>query len=404
MEVKEMTWLILGIVVIIVLAVRSIKLVGPDEMAVKVIFGEAVDVRESGLVFDLRFLLPGYFKCYLRKYPKKMYNFAYKEREVITRAGTYEDVYYGAQTLKVDSVAYLNFPREKRGKDTTGDDLVDVDMEEGVEKTHPLIKVLRAQVPTDEEELKDWTEEAVLGALRVAFGEMTWMEAVINIKGITEKAEKVFKSADGALIRVGFSRKGIQLVIAEITLPSSLQQAMPDVDRQRLEADAATFEAEQRATETVGTVLKMMAKSRGKKVEEITEEIDQDGEGLKKEFVDLSKDLVVREIALKRGAYVDIRVEGATGIEKVILNALAAWQRMPSGPLGEKPTPEEEEKPMPKGEEKKVARSSSKPKMLRKEEVDREIDSLPEEQRKERAMEVAEAIMKGEVEINYKGE
>jgi len=395
-----MIWLILGIVIIIVLAVRAIKIVGPDEMAVKVIFGETVGVCESGLVFDPRFLLPGYFKCYLRKYPKKMYNFDYKEREVITRAGEYKGVSYGAQTLKVDSVAYLNFPREKRGKETTGDELIDAEMVEGVEKTHPLIKILRAQVPTEEEKLKDWTEEAVLGALRVAFGKMTWMESVENIKKITEEAENVFKSSDGALIRAGFSKKGIQLVIAEIILPAPLQQAMPNIDKQRLEAEAAIFEAEQRATETVGTVLKMMAKSRGRKVEEITGEINESDE-LKKEFVDLSKDLIVREMALKRGAYADIRVEGATGIERVILNALAVWKKMPTGLSEEIPIKESAEGEKKKPGEKRPA-GFTWPKKLTEQDLERlrdEFSKLPKEERDKRTEEMQRLILKGEIKI-----
>lgn len=393
-----MAWFILGIVIIIVLMVGSIKIVGPDEMAVKIIFGEAVGVCESGLVLDPRFLLPGYFKCYLKRYPKKMYNFDYRAREVITQAGEYNGVYYGAQILKVDAVAYLNFPREKRGKEATGDELIDVEMEEGVEKTHPLIKILRAQVPTDEEKLKDWTEEAVLGALRVAFGEMTWMEAVVNIKGLTEKAEAVFKSADGALIRAGFSRKGIQLVIAEIKLPPQLQQAMPHVDRQRMEADAAGFEAQQRAKETVGTVIEMMAKSRGIDPEKIQKEINENEE-MKKEFLALSKDLITREIALKRGAYVDIRVEGATGLEKAILNALAAWKRMPMGSPGESSAkePTKEEKP----EEKKPTRFIW-PKKLTNQDLDRlkeDFKKLPPEERNKRIEEMQRLILRGEIKV-----
>ena len=184
-----------------------------------------------------------------------------------------------------------------------------------------------------DEELKDWTEEAVLGALRVAFGKMTWMQAVEDIKKVTREAEKVFKAADGALLRAGFSKKGIQLVIAEITLPPALQRAMPDVDRQRLEAKGATFEAEQRAIETVGTIIEMMARARNKKPDDITAEIEK-SEELKKEFLALSKDLIVREMGIKGRAYIDIRVEGATGIERLILDSLAAWQRMPPGGTG----------------------------------------------------------------------
>jgi len=359
-----MGWIIFMIIVEIAFLVWmgfSFKIVGPDEMAVKVIFGNPIAFCKSGWVFDLRFPLPRYFKCFLQRYPQKMYNFDFKEREVITQAGNYrgaggqEETYYGSQTLKVNSVVYLNFPREKRGKETTGDDLIDVETVEEeveiggmkkkveVEKTHPLIKILRAQVPiTPDKNLQDWTEEAVLGALRVAFGKMTWMQAVEDIKKVTQEAVDVFTKADGALIRAGFSKKGIQLVIAEIKLPKKLEEAMPKVDQQRLEARAAPFEAEQRAAETVGTIIAMMAKARGKKPEDIAAEIEKSDE-LKNEFLDLSKDLIVREMGIKRGAYLDIRtVSGEPG--KTLLDLIAAWKRMPGGGKEEREKPKKAKK------------------------------------------------------------
>jgi len=339
-------WWTIPVVVSFVWVGLSIKIVGPAEMAVKIIFGKPVDVCDSGWVVDLRLPFGRRFKCFLQRYPKKMYNFDYRAREVITQAGEYKETYYGSQTLKVNSVAYLNFPRQKRSKKTEEDELRDIETDiNGIEKTHPLIKILRAQVPVEDGKLKDWTEEAVLGALRVAFGEMTWMEAVENIKKITEKAEIVFKAADGALIRAGFSKKGIQLVIAEITLPSALQRAMPGVDRQRLQAEASKFEAEQRAEETTGFVVQAFCRLTGMEQEEVQKRLKEDSAKFvadRKEMWEKAWDTVYREMALKRGARVDIGVEGAGGFEKLILNALAAWQRMPSGKDSERGHEEKE--------------------------------------------------------------
>ena len=47
--------------------------------------------------------------------------------------------------------------------------------------------------------------------------------------------------------------------------------------------------------------------------------------------MDWAHDLIVREQALGGRSLVDIRVQGAEGLERLILNALATWQRMPSG-------------------------------------------------------------------------
>jgi hypothetical protein len=313
--------LILGLTVFLV--VKSFRIVGPDEMSVKIIFGQPVDVYYPGWVVDLRFIFGEKFKCFLKKYPQKMYNFDYHAREVITKEekDSKGNAICGAQRLRIDAVAYLNFPREIRSTD---------DDEEVDDNTHPLIKVLRNQVPTDEEELKNWTEEAVVGSLRVAFGQMNWIEAVKDIKTVTDEAEKVFTEKDGALIKAGFSKKGIRLVVAEIHLPDQLIEAMPLVDKQKLESTAAPFEAQQRAIETVGTVVRMMAEARGKNLKQMQKEINTDP-GLVKEFLALSKDLITREMSLKRGALIDIRVDGAEGIEKSMLNAFALWQKMSQG-------------------------------------------------------------------------
>lgn len=317
-----------GLIILVLWFLLSIKFIGPDEMAVLVIFGIPWKFQDSGPHF-----VPFLPFCYLAKYPKKMYNFDYRAREVVTQAGKYKGTYYGSQVLKADSVAYLNFPREKRSK-ATGDDLENLELDtKGIEKTHPLIKILRAQVPIEDEKLKDWTEEAVLGALRVAFGKMTWRQAVDDIKKVTQEAENVFKAADGALIRAGFSRKGIQLVIAEITLPEKLQQAMPEVDRQRLEAEAAPYEAEQRAVETGGAIIKTFCNLTGiaqGKVEKMLQENPEEFVKKYKDSWERSWDVIHRRMGIDGGAYLDIRtIAGEPG--KTLLDLAALLKRIPMG-------------------------------------------------------------------------
>lgn len=326
----------------------SIKIVGPDEMAVKVIFGKPVEFCDSGWVFDLR-LPPGKrFKCFLQRYPKKMYDFDYRAREVITRTGKYENTYYGSQVLKADSVAYLNFPREKRNK-ATGDDIEDIETDtEGIEKTHPLVKILRSQIPIDDEGLKNWTEEAVLGALRVAFGKITWRQAVDDIKTVTNEAENVFKSADGALIRAGFSKKGIQLVIAEITLPPKLQQAMPDVDRQRLEAEAAPYEAEQESIETGGAVIRTFCNLTGMTQDKVEKALQENADEFVKKYKDpweKSWDIIHRRMGIDGGAYIDIRTANS------LQDLLALIKKMPMGKPSGRQEEKEENSGLPKKKE-----------------------------------------------------
>lgn len=355
--------------------IYSIKIVGPDEMAVKVIFGEPVEFCDSGWVFDLR-LPPGKrFKCFLQRYPKKMYNFDYRAREVITKAGEEDDVQYGAQKLIVDAVAYLNFPRE-------------VDEEFDVEKdadgnitrvTHPLIKILRAGVPIEEEKLKGWTEEAVVGALRLAFGQITWMKAVKDMKAINGIVGENFKDADGALIKAGFREKGIKLVVAEIRLPKSVEDALTLPEKARLEADAAQKVAEAQAIVRVETILYTMARSRGVKLEDIKEEIKNNPK-LQRELLQYAKNLHAQLEKAEKGAFFEFNAPGKSGLDKTLFGAIALLKRTISSGQQTKSqkTREEEEE---EGSSEKT-RSGSKKKQIRAE--TKSFKELTEETRQQR--------------------
>ena len=277
--------------------------IGPDEMAVRVILGKPDKFLDSGLQW-----IPLFFQCYVVKYPRKWYNHTYSERAVVTNEDSnYQGREYGAQVIQVDAVAYMRFPQSEN-----------------------LIKILQSGIPTKDEELEDWTEESVVGALRVAIGNMSWKQATEDISEVRRRADAVFKDSDGALMKAGFEEDDLRLTIKEIKLPKALQDALPQVDEERLKSEAAKFLVIARARETVGTVIEMMAQSRKKTIEEIQIEIEADAD-LQIEFRQLAKDLVVRQIAIDGKSFVDIRVEGAGGIEKTILEIAAAWQRMPKG-------------------------------------------------------------------------
>jgi len=322
MEVVKRIGAFVPVIAFIVWLRYSMKVVGPNETAVLILFGDPKRVCDSGWVFNLQFPLPS---CYLVKFPKKIYNLDYSARAVISKEGKYPDTEegkeYAVQVLMVDSAGYINFPTKKEEDD----------------EVHPLITILKSGVPIEDEELKDWTEEAVIAALRATIGSMTWREAIENIEGVRDRAEAVFRDKDGALLRAGFKQENLKLAIEEIKLPRRLEEALPKVDIERLEAGAAKFEAEQIAMETVGAVIHMMAESRGLSPEEIQEKINKSTR-MQKEFRELSKDLIIREMGIKGGAYVDIRVQGAEGLERMLLNTLAVWQKTPP-----KKSPEEKE-------------------------------------------------------------
>jgi hypothetical protein len=264
----------------------------------------------------------------LKRYPKKLYNLEYPARVVYTKEGWYPEEgeeypkgrkrHYGVQRLTVDATAYPRFPRKERTREV-----------EGIEEP-ALFEIVRSGVPIEEKELVDWTEESVVSSLRTAFGAVTWKEATEETERVREKAAEEFEKEDGALIEAGFVADDLRLVIENIHLPPELEEALPDVDRQRLEAEAAKFESIERAEETIGSVIQMMVRATGKPVKEVQETIEKSTK-LKKEFRDFSKNLIERRMAIDSKSFLDIRVEGAEGLEKTLLNLIGAWKRMPSG-------------------------------------------------------------------------
>lgn len=315
--------------------IKSIPIIGPDEMGIKIIFGRPISVCDSGFVFVP--YLPG-FKCYLARYPKKMYNLDYPAREVITSVGELNGVRYGSVKLKITATVYLNFPR---------------DPEPGLDdQTHPLIKILRANVPIDEDKLKNWSQEAVDNALRVAMGQITWGQAVADIKMIGKRVEDIFKEADGALIKAGFRPIGIRLVIPEIKLPKEIDDTLPKVDKARLEADAAKDVAERESIESAGTLMRMLSENTGLPTDEIQKAIQKSPARFIRKYghlIDNNQDLLERLLALRKNALIDVRVNGAEGAELTLLNLLSVGLKIWQGILekrveqkGEKPKEDKE--------------------------------------------------------------
>lgn len=92
----------------------------------------------------------------------------------------------------------------------------------------------------------------------------------------------------------------------------------------------AAKNAEARSEESSGALLQMLSQATGKSVEDIQIEI-RDNPELRKKFWEMSQDLLHRRIAIDGASFLDIRVNGAKGVEQMLLNLLGAWSRMPSG-------------------------------------------------------------------------
>lgn len=295
-----MIWMWIIIVLVVFWIALSIKGIPPDKQGVLVIFSKPKKRLNPGYHFVPK--LPG---CYIVQYPLKIYDLDYPKREVITKAGEYKGKYYGSQVVKVDSVVYLRFPRNDN-----------------------LVKILQSGVPSDDKKLLDWTEEAVLSALRATFSEMTWKEAIENIHKVRDDTEKIFKSADGALIMAGFNPKDIKLAIIEIRLPPELEKILPILDRKRIESESAKFEARKRAIAVMNMVLESMARARGKTIKEIQKEVDRDKE-LKKEFIRRVFDLLERQMAIDGNSFFDFRSPDSKGnLSSLVAELMALWKKM----------------------------------------------------------------------------
>jgi len=372
----------------------SIKIIGPTEMAVYIWLGEAIGFRDSGACF-VHFLF-----ARLVKFPKKMFTFTYENREVITKPGDFvyvpeeekkaaaEKEYYGRQTVKVDFEVYLNLPREKKRlkeevmtmeelreelkKRQEKDRKITIEgLKKEEEETHPLIKILRADIPLDEEGLKNWVGGVVIAAARIALSKITWGEGLVSLKELTREIEGILMDPTSPFIKVGFSKEGFRLVITKLDPPTAVKESFAGVDIRKYEARAARFEAER----TTGKMIGMEAGFRGKKPEEIQAEIDQQPERWK-ELQEFSKDFIIREMGANKGAYLDIRTPDSKEWGG-IFTAETLWKRMPVG----SGTSESEEK---KEREEKREQGEKKPDWPALEEERRKSEEKLEKKKKKK--------------------
>jgi len=92
----------------------------------------------------------------------------------------------------------------------------------------------------------------------------------------------------------------------------------------------ADREAERVAGETIGSVINMMAVSYGLTFEEMQKKINKSAK-FQKEFREFCKETLHKKMAIDGSSYVKVDVSGAEGIEKGLLNYVAAKIRMPQG-------------------------------------------------------------------------
>lgn len=259
-------------------------------------------------------------------------------------------------------------------------------------------------------EIEDWRKAIRVqleNALRTYLNRFTIDEAITMRKagfnlanhdpGLGLPNEELIE-IEKSLQRWGFEL--IKITVGDFDVDPAAIAARSAIHQAKKGAEAGEYNAKQKAEETAGSVLLMMAKREGKSPEEM-QKLLKGSPARRLEF----SDLVKRQMSIGGNSLVDIRVDGAEGAEKLLMNLLAAWKRMPAGSSASQSIKEKKDsqEDWTRKEEKKVrGRAFSGPRILSKEEVDREVDSLPEGQRREKLLEIARDVMKGDVDIRYK--
>jgi len=298
---------IIGAVLLIWLLL-SVRRVGPTELGVKVIMGNPIAFCEPGPHF-----IPWFFRWnYLIRVSSGQYKVAIPPVQAYTKA-TKVGEGYGSQPLTVDSTVYLSFPRDGR-----------------------LIEVVRAKVPTTEAELSEYLKDAVREAVRIAVGKHVWKTATQNLKKIKDEADRIFHDPESPLVKAGFKEGEFRLVIEEVRVPAKLEALMSQPEEERFKSRAMEHTTDTQAEQTMGLVMKLRAKARGKTPEEIQREIDSDPQ-LRKEVYRFGDKLTERLIAYIYNARTEVGVDGAEGFDKSLLQAIALFKKLSGGGFPQQP-------------------------------------------------------------------
>jgi len=149
------------------------------------------------------------------------------------------------------------------------------------------------------------------------------VEELIGMKGkskeLWEGTPSIPGLEDEKLIQETLPKWGIRLAsqgidILDIALPEEYQEAQAAKRRAQLETEG-------RLSETVRGILQGWAEAQGKTLEQLSKEIREDKKK-KEEILKIVENLILKKLALEKNAYIYMEVEGAGGIEKVLLDLL----------------------------------------------------------------------------------
>lgn len=130
------------------------------------------------------------------------------------------------------------------------------------------------------------------------------------------------------------NRYGVELraiSLEGIDPPADYQETTLKARTAQYEAEAtiitAKAESKKRAQETMVLLMQMISEATGETVHEVQEKIKGDPE-MRKQMQSFAQDIVTRQISVQGKSLLDIRVEGASGLEKAAIEILTAFKAL----------------------------------------------------------------------------
>jgi len=175
---------------------------------------------------------------------------------------------------------------------------------------------------------KKSTTDLLESKMRAAFNKLTIAKALQLQKNIL----KAFTAATRRELAEALDDWGLQIhkiTLRDLTPSPATLRAREDLFQQRRKRDMAALEREIRALETDGTLVDMLSEKWGLPPEDVQEILRKPRppkwaqEGIKE-----SLDTLHRRMAIDGKSFLDIRVDGAEGIDKSVLQTIALFKKL----------------------------------------------------------------------------
>ncbi len=212
----------LGVLLILALLIwiaLSIKILGPNEMAMLIFLGMQEKKLDSG-----PHIVPWPIFS-LERIPKNLFRIDLPKNDVQT--GDLEK--YGIQTMKVDAEVYISFGKTRED----------------------ISRVIEKKIPRDVAGLSDIFSPSLIAVIRAAFGGIVKLEDCMNIDIVNDKIKEKIPQADQVLEKAGLVIE--KMIVEEIFLSDQIKK----IQKETAEAGVADKESDERVEVAVGPFRKL---------------------------------------------------------------------------------------------------------------------------------------------------